>query len=154
MTRYLVIDVSTGEIVRTSLCAVPPAAGDGLAAVEHDTARPSTHYLKGDALLAYSDSEAAAKAARPSPWVAWSNELMSWVDQRPAAERLAEMDSGARAARAVLLAQSDWTQLPDAIGRLGADRAVAWVAYRQALCDITAQAGYPADIVWPAAPVA
>lgn len=45
------------------------------------------------------------------------------------------------------LASSDWTQLPNA----PADSA-AWAAYRQALRDIPAQPGFPADVVWPAQP--
>jgi hypothetical protein len=51
-----------------------------------------------------------------------------------------------RAQRNTKLAQSDWTQLPDA----SAD-AAAWAVYRQALRDITTQAD-PFNIVWPTAP--
>jgi hypothetical protein len=50
-----------------------------------------------------------------------------------------------RAERNKLLAESDWTQLPDA----SAD-AAAWATYRQALRDITTQAN-PFNIVWPEA---
>lgn len=53
----------------------------------------------------------------------------------------------ARAARNRLLAESDWTQIPDA----SADK-TAWAAYRQALRDISAQAGFPWTINWPVAP--
>ena len=48
-----------------------------------------------------------------------------------------------RAERNAKLAQSDWTQLPDA----PVDSA-AWAAHRQALRDITTQAD-PFDITWP-----
>jgi hypothetical protein len=51
-----------------------------------------------------------------------------------------------RAERNKLLAESDWTQLPDA----SAD-APAWATYRQALRDITTQAN-PFAIVWPERP--
>lgn len=50
----------------------------------------------------------------------------------------------ARAIRNNLLAECDWTQVADA----PVDQA-AWATYRQALRDITAQAGFPNDIVWP-----
>ena len=50
-----------------------------------------------------------------------------------------------RAERNKLLADCDWTQLPDA----SAD-ATAWATYRQALRDITEQAN-PFNIVWPEA---
>ena len=53
-----------------------------------------------------------------------------------------------RAERNKLLADCDWTQLPDA----SADVA-AWAAYRQALRDITSQAN-PFEVVWPTAPQA
>ena len=51
-----------------------------------------------------------------------------------------------RAERNKLLADCDWTQLPDA----SAD-AAAWATYRQALRDITTQAN-PFAIVWPESP--
>lgn len=46
-----------------------------------------------------------------------------------------------------LLTASDWTQLPDST----ADKAV-WITYRQALRDISAQPGFPLEIVWPVPP--
>jgi hypothetical protein len=53
----------------------------------------------------------------------------------------------ARARRNQLLRDSDWTQVADA----PVDQAV-WAAYRQALRDITVQAGFPNEITWPEAP--
>lgn len=47
------------------------------------------------------------------------------------------------------LAYCDWTQLPDA----PVDPA-PWATYRQALRDITAQAGFPWDVTWPEPPAA
>lgn len=44
------------------------------------------------------------------------------------------------------LAECDWTQLPDAPGNQQ-----AWANYRQALRDITSQAGFPWDVSWPEA---
>ena len=52
-----------------------------------------------------------------------------------------------RAERNTKLSASDWTQLADST----ADKA-AWATYRQALRDITAQAGFPWTIDWPAQP--
>lgn len=63
---------------------------------------------------------------------------------QPTTEQLA---SEARAQRNELLSASDWTQVADA----PVDQA-AWATYRQALRDITAQAGFPATINWPVAP--
>lgn len=52
-----------------------------------------------------------------------------------------------RSERNTKLAATDWTQLADST----ADK-TAWAAYRQALRDITAQAGFPWTIDWPAQP--
>jgi hypothetical protein len=52
-----------------------------------------------------------------------------------------------RAERNSKLSASDWTQVADA----PVDQA-AWATYRQALRDITAQAGFPWTVDWPAQP--
>lgn len=52
-----------------------------------------------------------------------------------------------RALRADLLAQSDWTQLPD----VPLATKTAWATYRQALRDVTLQAD-PHNIIWPTPP--
>jgi hypothetical protein len=52
-----------------------------------------------------------------------------------------------RAERNSKLAAADWTQLADST----ADKA-AWATYRQALRDITTQAGFPWTIDWPVQP--
>lgn len=56
----------------------------------------------------------------------------------------------ARARRRSLLSESDWTQLPDAA--LGDTQKLSWKTYRQALRDITKQAGFPDNIQWPVQP--
>jgi len=49
--------------------------------------------------------------------------------------------------RNALLTQSDWTQLADApVDNL------TWAVYRQALRDITLQAGFPFDVIFPVIP--
>jgi hypothetical protein len=55
--------------------------------------------------------------------------------------------ANARKRRNKLLTASDWTQVADA----PVDKA-AWATYRQALRDISAQAGFPATVVWPTQP--
>lgn len=52
-----------------------------------------------------------------------------------------------RSSRNRLLAQSDYTQMPDWPG----DRA-AWSAYRQQLRDIPQTFTNPADVIWPTTP--
>ncbi len=60
----------------------------------------------------------------------------------------AEVAGEARMYRNHLLAESDWTQLPDVPQALKD----AWATYRQALRDITAQSGFPRNIVYPTKP--
>lgn len=62
-------------------------------------------------------------------------------------ERLERQSASVRDSRQVLLSASDWTQLPDA--PLTDAKRQAWSTYRQALRDITAQAGFPWNVTWP-----
>jgi hypothetical protein len=63
---------------------------------------------------------------------------------QPTSEGLAAQ---VRTQRNTLLAASDWTQVLDA----PVDRA-AWAEYRHALRDITTQAEFPQNVVWPSKP--
>lgn len=65
---------------------------------------------------------------------------------------LQEAAALARARRSRLLAASDWTQGKDATTRITKAKQAEWAAYRQALCDITKQPGFPASIQWPVQP--
>jgi len=65
----------------------------------------------------------------------------------PDAVRLAD---DARRHRKTLMGQCDWTQLPDT--PLDTIQRAAWASYRQALRDISKQAGFPVVIDWPVAP--
>lgn len=59
---------------------------------------------------------------------------------------------GVRPKRNVLLAQSDWTQLPDA--PLTNEQKQAWAEYRQALRDLPATFATAEDVVYPEPPTA
>jgi len=63
------------------------------------------------------------------------------------ANRIEEAGKQARAERDRLLAECDWTQLPDAPKNRN-----LWSAYRQALRDIPQQPGFPDNITWPDRP--
>ena len=75
----------------------------------------------------------------------------AWVEQWELADYTAENTdaqwSAIRSDRNQRLADSDWTQLPDAA--LTNVQTAAWASYRQALRDITEQTD-PFNIVWPA----
>ena len=63
------------------------------------------------------------------------------------AQKDAEQAKNVRQQRTEKLKDCDWTQLADST----ADKA-AWATYRQALRDITTQAGFPWTVEWPVAP--
>jgi len=60
---------------------------------------------------------------------------------------LQDAESNVRSHRNALLSECDWTQVADA----PVDK-TAWATYRQALRDITSQAGFPYSVVWPTSP--
>jgi hypothetical protein len=70
----------------------------------------------------------------------------------PPAPTPEQLEAQAREKRNTLLAESDWTQLPDARAAMGAEKAAEWDTYRQALRDITDQPGFPEEINWPVKP--
>ena len=63
------------------------------------------------------------------------------------ARKDAEQAASVRTQRTQKLSDSDWTQIADST----ADK-TAWATYRQALRDITGQAGFPWTVTWPDAP--
>lgn len=63
------------------------------------------------------------------------------------AQKDAEQAKNVRVDRNKRIAECDWTQLPD----VPVDKAV-WATYRQALRDITKQAGFPWEVTWPTIP--
>jgi hypothetical protein len=72
------------------------------------------------------------------------------IQEMTAEQKLAADETKAiamRQQRNQLLSACDWTQLPDA----PVDR-VVWATYRQELRDVTAQAGFPWDVIWPEQP--
>ena len=74
--------------------------------------------------------------------------IVSDLDADASAATVGAQWTVVRAERNKLLADCDWTQLPDA----SAD-AAAWAVYRQALRDITDQSD-PFNIQWPTMPAA
>ena len=77
--------------------------------------------------------------------------VLAWSITSKTTEEIQQYDDSVaasiRSQRDSLLAASDWTQVPDA----PVDQA-AWAVYRQALRDITTQAGFPHEVIWPVKP--
>lgn len=103
------------------------AAGDSLSVVSHPEQIDIREYTVSDGVLVRKPDAAIA--------------------EQEAARRYEAADRHARLERGRRLMKSDWTQAPDA-----PVDATAWAAYRQALRDITDQAGYPFAITWPEVP--
>lgn len=70
---------------------------------------------------------------------------IDYSDEPTLEERSAQM----RAVRNQMLLLCDYTQLPDAPASINKE---AWSVYRQELRDITSQAGFPDNIIWPTPP--
>ena len=62
----------------------------------------------------------------------------------------AEAATAARATRDGLIASCDWMAIK--AFEAGTGVATEWATYRQALRDVSAQAGFPNDITWPTQP--
>lgn len=75
-------------------------------------------------------------------------ELAEWEERHQIEPDM--LAANARAKRAKLLADTDWTQVLDA--PIDAATREAYRAYRQALRDIPEQEGFPAAITWPELP--
>ena len=71
-------------------------------------------------------------------------------EQAYTATKDAEAATAARATRDGLIASCDWMAIKAFEG--GTTVSTEWATYRQALRDVSAQAGFPNDITWPEKP--
>lgn len=77
-------------------------------------------------------------------WVqSWN--IMYATDEE-VAQRLEKLVQSIRATRNQLLAETDWAALSDT------ELTPQMAAYRKALRDLTNQAGFPRDVIWPTKP--
>lgn len=93
---------------------------------------------------------ATQKLVPAAPYVEGNTVYTVAVEPKTQAELDADAASQAaqlRTERNRRLAATDWTQLADAPVDAG-----AWSLYRQALRDITDQAGFPSAVTWPSQP--
>lgn len=93
-----------------------------------------THYIAGPVFQDYTDDKGVVHTA--------AEQYEEYCFAKDA-----EQGKVVRAERNTRLADSDWTQLPDA----PVDHA-AWATYRQELRDVSNQPGFPWEINWPVAP--
>ena len=100
-----------------------------------------THYIY--------DKYSADAPDRPALGQYISGNLDAWIEAYEEAE-IEEVAAAARRARDALLAETDWTQAPDA--PFTEEEYQAWRLYRQALRDMPQQEGFPYAVAWPDKP--
>lgn len=105
LTRYVLVDVRTGEIEASGSC---DAESFDMTCERADQIKvigrgmPATHYYTPLGLREYTPEQQAAKAL-PRPHCRWDNGLMQWVDVRPLAELRAERWEQVKASRAAVV---------------------------------------------------
>jgi hypothetical protein len=87
--------------------------------------------IKNGVTVNMTDAEISQRQAEENAWAAGENDRLS---------------DEIRAKRNSLLAETDYLALSDTT--LSSDMA----AYRQALRDVTSQAGFPSNVTWPTKP--
>lgn len=120
-------DITTGQ---PTLGASTLAQGHDLSANNITTGNP----VVPDIIMAEEETGETYKTGR---WV-----IGYTVENKP----LEQAQEAVRNKRNRLLAETDWMALSDNI------MSPAWASYRQALRDITAQAGFPYAVEWPTKP--
>lgn len=90
---------------------------------------------------------------KPSEYHSWNIDTETWEYSAELYNNyISRLTNTAIIKRNTLLLNSDWTELPSALTRLGQVKIDEWQTYRQALRDIPQQTGYPETIVWPEQP--
>lgn len=139
----IIYEIKSGKVL--SLCefgfsegAIETATKDGTlaAALCPSVFATDTHYI--------SNGTAVAIPEKPSSdaWWEFDYATKTWVSNIEQCTRFQHKKRNA------LLAQSDWTQLPD----VPLATKEAWTIYRQQLRDISTQVGFPTQIEWPTKP--
>jgi hypothetical protein len=130
-----------------------------LGQLRRDNPQTSFPKLIPDEMLAsydvYPYTRSATPAYDPLAWRLGDDEFVNtdgtWtlpfkLEQLPQEQA----ESNVRNRRAVLLAETDWVVIMHT--EKGTNIPVEWELYRQALRDITAQAGFPYEVTWPTKP--
>jgi hypothetical protein len=105
-------------------------------------------YLEGyysDTQFYVENNVPVAMPTRPTGFVVFDYQTKSWIAD------IGQASATVLSQRFNLLAESDWTQIPN--NPLTTEKQAAWATYRQELRDITQQSGYPLNVVWPVAPI-
>jgi hypothetical protein len=149
MKNYLIYNELTGEITRYGCCndedlVLQQTNSDNLI---EGIGTTLTCFIKNNKIVYYTEEQSLLKSTRQPNYMQWSNESFSWVDQRSNETKNVEQWIIVKLKRNRLLADSDWTQMPD----VSITTKAAWADYRQQLRDIPIQLD-PFNITWPTPP--
>lgn len=152
MKHYVIYEIASGEIqfgYTGDESGVQIQCGDGQSYAEGKESS-LTHYVSEGTLIAYTEEQKQAKCQFKGAGWAWSNTTMSWqvTDAAMANEFALIM---LRIKRDELLAQSDYTQMPD----VPLSNKDLWDNYRQALRDLPqtyANITSLDEVTWPTPP--
>lgn len=133
--REYTVVTSDGEVVRHGKAEVLPEPPQGCLRLIGVLPPNAPSYWDGEVFI--------LKPPPPSAHHIFNYTTKQWVDPRTEQTQWPVV----RRQRDALLAQSDWTQLPD----VPLATKEAWAIYRQALRDVTTQPD-PFSIVWPVRP--
>ena len=102
-------------------------------------------YVESDMFADYTRTDVAEDGTETEVTVTKTEQEQAYT-----ARKDAEAATAARATRDGLIASCDWMAIKAFEGGTGV--ATEWATYRQALRDVSAQAGFPNDITWPEKP--
>lgn len=131
--KYYIAYSENGRILKTGICNDSDFNKQGPNVIE-GVADDSTQYVDRGQIV--------DMPTKPDGEAYFDFDKKQWVLDHQAQKDAVGM------MRARLLAETDWTQLPDVPDAIK----VKWVNYRQQLRDITTQDGYPFEIMWPDKP--
>lgn len=143
--NFVVYELATGKIFQSGSCPdnqfdiQKVENGYAILPIEAD---PFNQYIE--------NNQAISMPPKPDNEYVFDYNLKKWVDPISPEQKYKTQCEKIISNRNLLLEKSDWTQLPN--GPLNIDQQNQWINYRQQLRDITAQSGYPFNVVWPTPP--
>lgn len=75
---------------------------------------------------------------------------LGWTTRSLTSDEIASKAAEVRYDRDLLLAESDWTQMPDS--PLTDAKKTEWATYRTSLRDVPGQTDFPTNVTWPTKP--
>lgn len=140
MKSYIVYDSRNGQILKTVFCPeqdIQSQINESWQQFIEGNAKDDLNYIE--------NGQICPIPVQPSPNHIFNYDTKTWVlgDVDIVAEQIKFKRNG-------LLAESDWTQIPN--NPLTETKQQAWAVYRQQLRDIPQQLGYPSNVVWPQQP--